>query len=405
MGKKPREKFDEVTEKWLEAQDKTTQSSYAYRWKFFAEFTGKTGAEILASRRENLASKDEDKKVFWEMQVLEFRTWMLEKQKAAPHSAKGATTAVRSFFAYYRAGLVFRRQESEKLTKSSRVTEDYRFRLEDFGKMVVVGDLEEKYVVTAGKSFGLRAGDFLRITRGNLEPYIDREPPIFIGEFATHKEDVKAFPFIDADAKPIIKLMLEKMTRDGRTNPDDRMLVYQDEIQLSRVLQRVTEKAGINVGNKEVRFHLLRKFLTDHLSSHMSESKWKQVVGKEIGESAYVSPDSLREDYARVIPETCFSYQKTEDIQKLVKKEALLAMTRAMGITEADLRTLFKRKVTTEDEEIEEIERILAERQKLRDNRNVEAGGLAFQQQARTALADLFLGAIEDVKKKLNQAS
>jgi integrase len=398
MGKKPREKFDDVTEKWLEAQSKSSQSSYAYRWKFFQEFTGKTGAEILVSRRE-------DKAAFWETTVLEFKAFMLEKKKAAPHSAKAATTAARSFFAYYRSPLIFRRQESARLGKSSRVTEDYRFTLENFGKMVAVADLQEKYIITAGKSFGLRAGDFLRIRRGNLEPYIDRETPISIGEFATEKEDVKAFPFIDPDAKPVIKLMLEKMDMEGRTKPSDRILIYKDEIQLSRVLQRVTKRAGINVGDKEVRFHLLRKFLTDHLSSHMSESKWKQVVGKEIGEGAYVSPDSLREDYARVIPETCFSYQRTEDIAQRAKKEALLVVAKIAGISETDLRTMFRRKVSTVDEEIEEIERILAENQKLRDNSEKAGGGLAFQQQARTALADLFLGALADVKEKLKEAS
>jgi hypothetical protein len=329
---------------------------------------------------------------------------MLEKKKAAPHSAKAATTAARSFFAYYRSPLIFRRQESAKLTRSSRVTEDYRFTLENFAKMVAVADLQEKYIITAGKSFGLRAGDFLRIRRGNLEPYIDRETPISIGEFATEKEDVKAFPFIDPDAKPVIKLMLEKMDMEGRTKPGDRMLVYKDEIQLSRVLQRVTKKAGIKVGDKEVRFHLLRKFLTDHLSSHMSESKWKQVVGKEIGEGAYVSPDSLREDYARVIPETCFSQQKMED-SKVVQLQMLFSMAKIAGIGEEQVRALFRRKVSTVDEEIEEVERILAENQKLRDNSEKAAGGLAFQQQARTALADLFLGALADVKEKLKEAS
>jgi integrase len=397
MGKKPREKFDDVTEKWLEAQSKSSQSSYAYRWKFFQEFTGKTGSEIIGSRKE-------DKAAFWETTVLEFKAWMLEKKKAAPHSAKAATTAARSFFAYYRSPLIFRRQESAKLTKSSRVTEDYRFTLENFGKMVAVADLQEKYIITAGKSFGLRAGDFLRIRRGNLEPYIDRETPISIGEFATEKEDVKAFPFIDPDAKPVIKLMLEKMDMEGRTKPSDRILIYKDEIQLSRVLQRVTKKAGIKVGDKEVRFHLLRKFLTDHLSSHMSESKWKQIVGKKISEGAYVSPDSLREDYARVIPETCFSQQKTED-SKVVQLQMLFSMAKIAGLSEEKVRALLRRKVRTVDEEIEEVERILAENQKLRDNSEKAGGGLAFQQQARTALADLFLGALADVKEKLKEAS
>jgi hypothetical protein len=38
----------------------------------------------------------------------------------------------------------------------------------------------------------------------------------------------------------------------------------------------------------------------------MSESKWKQIVGKTLSESAYVSSESLREDYARAMSDTCF---------------------------------------------------------------------------------------------------
>jgi len=33
----------------------------------------------------------------------------------------------------------------------------------------------------------------------------------------------------------------------------------------------------------------------------MSESKWKQIVGKQISESAYVSPLQLREAYTSVL--------------------------------------------------------------------------------------------------------
>jgi len=393
MARARRDKFDAPVEEWLTAQKKSSESSYAYRWKFFLEFTGKTGAEILASRQI-------DKDFFWEKKTLDFKTWMLEEKKAAPYTAKAATTAVRSFFTYYRLGLVFRRQEKTSLKKSSRVTEDYHFQLDDFAKMVTVSDLEEKYIVTAGKSFGLRAGDFLRVKRGDLAPYIDRDPPISIGEFSTEKEDVKAFPFIDADAKPIIKLLLEKMDREGRTAPSDKMLIYKDDAQLSRILRRTVEKAGIKVGDKEVRFHLLRKFLSDHLSSHMSESKWKQIVGKQISEGAYISPDSLREDYARAMPETCFSYQKSADIEKLAKKQALLAMTKAWGMSEVELKALFRRPPTTTDEEIEEMERIVAERSKLRENVQTAAGGLSFQEKAAETFAEIITKALEKVAAK-----
>lgn len=363
---KHREKFDATTEEWLESQEKTTQILYAYRWKFFHEFTGKTGAEILASRKQ-------DKDYYWEKQVLAFKKWMLEKKKASPSLAKAATVAARSFFSYYRSPLVFRTQEKTTLRKAARVTEDYKFTLEDLDKMAMAGDLTEKYIVTAGKSFGLRAGDFIRITRGQLEPYIDREPPISIGELETEKESVKAFPFVDTDAKPIIKLMLAKMTKEGRTKPNDRILRFKDEIQLSRVLQRLVRETDINVGNKRVRFHLLRKFLTDRLSSVMSESKWKQVVGNQIAEGAYISADSLREDYKRAMPQTCFP--KSVDTNELVKAEI---RTRLEGLSPeqrkafaAEIATQYRQRATAIFSD-ERIKKLLAEAEGKPDGGSVQ---------------------------------
>ena len=293
------EKKDIATEAWLNSQKKSTCSVYKSLWKMFLEFAKMTGDEILASRRD-------DKDFYWESKVLEFKAYLQNEKKTSSFTARAAGTTCRSFFTFHRKPLDFRRGEKAKLTEATRLREDYKFSIDDFAKMFSVADLEEKYVLTAGKSFGLRAGDFLRLTRGDLEPYIDREVPISIGEYNTEKEGVKAFPHIDADAQPVIKLMLEKLTREGRTGQDERILTFGNEIQLSRVLKRITENAGLNVGNKQVRFHCLRKFLIDHLSSYMSESKWKQIVGKKITEGAYVSSDSLREDYKRVMAETTF---------------------------------------------------------------------------------------------------
>lgn len=305
------EEKDKATEEWLNSQKNSTKIVYKCWWNYFLEVTKMTGDQILASR---LSDKDH----LWEAKALEFKAYLQSAKGFSSHTAVGGGTAVRSFFAYHRKPLELRRSEKKRITEATRLTEDYRFSIEDFGKMFSVADLEEKYVICAGKSFGLRAGDFLRLTRGDLEPYLEREVPISIGEYNTAKEGVKAFPLVDSDAQPIIKLMLEKMDRNGRTQPTERMLKFKDEIQLSRVLRRIVENAGLNVGNKEVRFHCLRKFLIDHLSSYMSESKWKQIVGKKITEGAYVSSDSLRQDYKRVMAETTF--KRAAEIEDRVKE-------------------------------------------------------------------------------------
>jgi integrase len=349
------EKNDIATEEWLDSQKQSTKKAYRSYWKYFREFTSMTGDEILASHRA-------DKDFAWEKRVLEFKNWLVNERKLSTYTATASAMTVRGFFAYHRMPLQYRRSESAKMGKRSRKTEDYKFCLDDLRKMFEVTNLEERYLITAGKSFGLRAGDFLRLTYGDLQPYIDREPPISIGEYNTQKESVKAFPFIDTDAQPIIKLMLEKMARDGRIGPKEKMLKFKDEIQLSRVLKRIVERAGLSVGNKQVRFHCMRKFLSDHLSSHMSESKWKQIVGKTISEGAYISADSLREDYNRAMPEMTFTKRTNEDVQAIAKLEALKLFAKASGYTAMDIAKIKMRKPQNLAEEIEEIEKLLAEK-------------------------------------------
>jgi integrase len=310
-------KNDKATREWLDSQKKSTSYTYKWAWNYFLEYAGMTGDQILTDRKN-------DKVFRWEKKTLDFKRWMIEQKQQGENAARTATTAIRAFFGFHRTPLVFRKSEKAKLREARRKQEDYRFSREDLKKMVDVGDLTEKYIVAAGKSFGLRAGDFLALKRGDLESYIDREPPISIGEYMTRKETVPSYPFIDTDVKPIVKMMLEQMSREGRTQPNRRMLKYADSIQLSRVLQRLADKAGVKYGNKNVRFHCLRKFLIDHLSSHMSTEKWKQIVGKKITEGAYVSPDSLREDYQRTMSETVFTKVVSEDETELRMMEKML---------------------------------------------------------------------------------
>jgi integrase len=310
--------MDKATEEWINSYKKSSKETYKTLWRYFLEFTGLTGDQILESRKA-------DKKYAWEKKVIEFKDWLINIKGQSENSAKTATSTVRGFFSYHRLSLKFRHSESVRLTETKPKFIDYRFSRDDLKKMNDVADLQEKYVLTAGKSFGLRAGDFLKLTRGDLEPYLDRPVPISIGEYATQKESVKAFPFIDSDALPVIKLIIEKMDREGKTKPTDRILKFSYPIQLTRVIRRITEKAGIKIGSKRVRFHCLRKFIIDRLSSFMSESKWKQIVGKKISEGAYVSPDSLRDDYERTMKETCFSKIVDEsDMEKIAKKQILL---------------------------------------------------------------------------------
>jgi integrase len=328
---------------WLKSQEGSTRHSYGTWWRYFLEFTTKTvglntGDQII-SEREN------DKEHKWERLVLDFKKWLVDEKGLSQSSATSAAMAVRGFFSFHYKPLMYRAQESRKLRDSYRSTEDYLFSREDLKKMVEFANLKEKYILIAGKSFGLRAGDFLDLKRGELEPYISREVPISIGKINTGKENIPAYPFIDTDAQPIIKLMIEQMTRDGRTKPTDRMLSLKWEKELSQTLKRLAKRAGIETGNRQVRFHCLRKFLCDNLSRFMSESKWKQVVGKKIDEKAYISPESLREDYKRAMTETTFAKPIDETEIEMRATQRMLEMTLNMQNISEQVKATMRKKI------------------------------------------------------------
>jgi integrase len=371
---------DQATREWLGSfkAKPNTMNTYKVAWRKFLEFAGLTGDQILADRKA-------DAEFHWESKTLAFKMWLLAEKKLSQNTGRTSAESVEGFFSYHRLPLKFRKSEAATISRAQRKTEDYRFSREDLKAMVDMADLIEKYIILVGKSFGLRAGDFMRLVRGDLEPYISREVPISIGEFQTQKENVPAFPFVDSDAQPVIKLMLKNMDMEGRIGPNERMLKLKNEISLTEALERTAVKAGINYGNKNVRFHCLRKFLIDRLSSFMSESKWKQIVGKSISEGAYVSPDSLREDYRKAMAETTIAETGLEE-----------RMKRTEAVTRIQEKIMADERLTPEDHE--DIKRYGIRLGKRRGG--LEGGGLSYEQAATRQLAKMLMGALKIVKEE-----
>ena len=288
---------DKAVDEFLNSQTKEgTFKSYKTVMKQYLEYTGKTGQELLDTK-----TADKDFQV--ENSMLNYRKYILSKGKSENY-AVGQVMTIRGFYAYYRKPLMFRKQESRKLGEKNRTTEDIRFDKEDLAKMALAGNLKERYVLLVGKSVGLRASDFLGFTYGNFRSLkLDNEAPLALGETKTQKESVKAYPFLDSDAIPIVKQMLES-NKDAK---DSDRILNDTEDNLSVILQTLAKKAGMEIENgavhgKRVRFHCMRKFLIERLSATSSESQWKQIVGKSIDESAYISQDQLRGIYQRAMP-------------------------------------------------------------------------------------------------------
>jgi uncharacterized coiled-coil protein SlyX len=299
--------FDDVCMEFLKQQKHSTMLTYKCFLKIALDFTGMTGKQILESKK-----ADENNE--WEQKILKFKQWMKEKGYS-DNATKSAITTLKSFFNCYRTPLSFNQSEKRKLNgRAQRVTQDYELSNEDINKMFSVGDLRERYIVILGKSLGLRVGDFTTLTYGTFRSInLDQEPPIYMGKLQTEKEGVTAFPFIDSDALPIVKSILDI----NKDKPNDKKIITVQNEELSTILQTLATKASINLGGKHLRFHCLRKYLCDRLSINTSDSKWKQIVGKAISEDAYVSPLELREIYLKAMKYTTINTNGKGKVTKI----------------------------------------------------------------------------------------
>jgi len=303
---------DSVISDFLNFQKKSTRYTYTSYFRRLKEFTSETGTEIL------------DNRLKWERKIFAFQRYLLERNYSENY-AQSACGCVRGFFAFNRNSLHLTNQERKRLGERRRSTEDYFLDKEDIRKMSMHANLRDNYILLVGKSLGLRASDFVNLTYGMFRGLkLDNPAPVFIGKIGTKKERVPAFPFLDYDATRIVKAVLEA---NKDRSDDDFVLMTQSKKKrntyarmqtdrLSIVLQRLAKRAKIEFGSKRIRFHCLRKYLCDRLSSVMSESKWKQIVGKKISEGAYISSDSLRKDFLRAMPTIAISTNETGIFKK-----------------------------------------------------------------------------------------
>jgi uncharacterized coiled-coil protein SlyX len=197
--------------------------------------------------------------------------------------------------------------------------------------MYYCGTTKNRYVVAVGKSLGLRAEDFAqRLTYGTFRTLdLSQEAPIFLGTIETEKEGVKAYCYLDKDAIEAVKALLDQ----NKDKPDNKRIWTARSEDLSPLLRRLADKANIKYGQKRIRFHCLRKFTYDNLNRTMSTDKAKQIIGKQISESAYLNPDSLKEDFRTAMPYLAFNgnmvkvrVSELEDKfkQQIAEKDALI---------------------------------------------------------------------------------
>lgn len=304
-------------EPWINSYlNRSTKALLRLGYNAFIQFMEETtnqkwnDKKLLKERTEDV----ETRSYVFEQKLIEFYNWLnnleiryeklrtKERKKISDNTRKSYLKGIRSFFAFHRLDFQLTTQQKLKIGKKPKpAIRYYDFSLEDITRMNRFANPKERFILLVGKDLGLRASDFISLKQGLFTAHMkEKEQPYSLGKIYTKKEGVTAYPFLSDDGKHAVEMWLKVLESKGERD-DDKPFLNIKKPELSENLKRLAKKSGVQTGNEKVRFHSLRKFLIDRLSSTTSESKWKQIVGKEVNESAYVSEFQLREIYARVL--------------------------------------------------------------------------------------------------------
>jgi hypothetical protein len=186
-----------------------------------------------------------------------------------------------------------------KVSKTVKTTRNFPLTIDHIRRMYDVADLRERIILSMATDLGLRIGDFISLKKKDLPP-LDQEPPTSF-EIMTDKEDVIAHAFLSQESIELLKVYLPTLEKKSNPYlfPSNGKSHISDEW-MNRLLQRLAEKAQINLNGKKLTFHCFRKmFMSASIDSGIGLTAGKKLCGKAIAQSddTYLTTVNLRKKF------------------------------------------------------------------------------------------------------------
>ncbi len=281
-----------------------TKKEYRHGIKKFCEWFGKSAEEILELRKDDLSQRTGENLIEYknrasrfEKEIEKFHSYLLT-QNYTINTARNLTLGIRQLFRYYEMGIRFR--AGSKVSKTVKTTKNFPLNIEHVRAMFKVGDLRERVILSMTTDLGLRIGDFIALRKDDL-PSLGQEPPIAF-DIMTNKEDVVAHGFLSQETVDLLKVYLPTLQRKNGNPylfPSNAKSHISDEW-MNKLLQRLAEKAQLDLNGKSLTFHCFRKmFLSAALDSGIGLTAGKMLCGKAIAQSddTYLTTVKLREKF------------------------------------------------------------------------------------------------------------
>lgn len=313
---------------WLNEYRKKPATFKRYTWDFdyFCRWASVTDEDLVAEH-EKLGDKEFAKK--WGNKAVEFYNYLISVKKQKVNSARGRTTAVRSFFSSQCTSVKIKRGA---ISGGRMATEEHEFQLWELQKMYRIGDITDKARLATSLSLGWGASDFLGVTWDFLDPYLaeDLEAPVSFW-YERGKTGAPTRAHLTHESIEALRVYKEVARGD---NPYVWAGANGNHLTLDALndwIRSLARKAKIKARGK-IRFHLMRKFLFSALvNSGMSEIHAKIVIGKAVPvtDMTYLQSlaPALKEGFINAQSRftlTGFTNRNHSKLEELVKRVAQL---------------------------------------------------------------------------------
>jgi len=284
-----------------------TKKEYRHGLNKFCSWYGKSAKEILELRKDDLTQRAGENLIEYrnraarfEKEIEKFHSYLIG-QKCSINTARTQTLGIRQLFRFYEMGIRFR--TGSKVSKTVKTTKNFPLTIEHVRAMFQVADLRERLVLSMATDLGLRISDFITLKKTDLPP-LNLEPPIAF-DTMTGKENVVAHGFLSKETADLLKVYLptlEKKNGNPYLFPSNGSSHISDEW-LNRLLQRLAEKAKIDLSGKSISFHCYRKMLLSAaIDSGIGLTAGKKLCGKAIAQSddTYLTVVNLRQKFIQL---------------------------------------------------------------------------------------------------------
>ena len=408
-----------------------TRKGYRFGLNKFVEWFGKPAEEILAIRQEDLTQRPGENLVEYrnraarfEKEIEKFHSHLI-KNGYSINSARNMTLGIRQLFRYYQMSVIMR--SGSKVSQTVKTTKNFPLTIEHVRKMFQVANLKERTILSLAVDTGLRISDFLAIKKTDLPP-LEAESPIAF-TLLTQKEKIPAHCFLGKETVDLLKTYLPTtknrkneylLASNGRSHISDEAV--------SKMLNRLADKAQIDLNGKSLTFHCFRKmFLSASIDSGIGLTAGKKLCGKAIARSddTYLTTVKLREKFIQLKKFLTITQSPEIEGQQIGKLSTLVAklaeeldqqklVSQAVASENLKIRREFKERVVQLSEELasarlvgEQVAKVgegLKRWQEEKGRLEVKIAGFeSFQRLVLDQPDDVVLEFIKDVRRQLGE--